>query len=57
MSANDSDAKQEQLEGYRVERATGYRTTQQIVDLSASSLTRGGRIFGSASCGTRLEPT
>jgi hypothetical protein len=55
-SANNSNAKREHLEGYRVECATGYLTMQQIVDLRASSLTRGGRIFESASRGQRLEP-
>jgi catalase len=45
MAAKDSDAKQEQLEEYRVDGATGYLTTQQgvRVDHTDDSLTVGER--------------
>jgi catalase len=45
MTANGSDPKQEQLQDYRVERATGYLTTQQgvRVDHTDDSLTAGER--------------
>jgi catalase len=45
MTANGSDPKQQQLDEYRVERATGYLTTQQgvRVDHTDDSLTAGER--------------
>ncbi len=45
MTSNDSNSKQHQLEGYRVERATGYLSTQQgvRVDDTDDSLTVGER--------------
>jgi catalase len=45
MTANGSDDKQQQLDGYRVDRAAGYLTTQQgvRVDHTDDSLTAGGR--------------
>jgi hypothetical protein len=45
MTDNGSDHKQQQLEGYRVDRATGYLTTQQgvRVDHTDDSLTAGER--------------
>lgn len=45
MAAKDSNAKQQQLDDYRVQRATGYLTTQQgvRVDHTDDPLTAGER--------------